>query len=180
MLMNAGASADGRAFAMRNCDALFTNVRSASRVLAQLEEAAREVTAAKAQALALGNEIGVFTAGFVTLRPTQREAEDYARYVQDNTDWAAVDAIMEMKGYNDKPLEIRERLRSDYSRGLGGLPIVGSPDTVAATLSDYAAAGFSGIAISFVNYIDELPYFCQEVLPRLERLGLRSPAARTP
>jgi hypothetical protein len=24
-----------------------------------------------------------------------------------------------------------------------------------------------------VNYLDELPYFCAEVLPRLARLGLR-------
>jgi hypothetical protein len=30
--------------------------------------------------------------------------------------------------------------------------------------------------VSFVNYLDELPYFCAEVLPRLERLGLRCPA----
>jgi hypothetical protein len=31
--------------------------------------------------------------------------------------------------------------------------------------------------VSFVNYLDELPYFCAEVLPRLERLGLRRPAS---
>ena len=36
-----------------------------------------------------------------------------------------------------------------------------------------AAAGLTGIAVSFVNYLDELPYFCAEVLPRLARSGLR-------
>jgi hypothetical protein len=30
-----------------------------------------------------------------------------------------------------------------------------------------------GIAISFVNYLDELPFFRDEVLPRLGRLGVR-------
>jgi FMNH2-dependent dimethyl sulfone monooxygenase len=30
-----------------------------------------------------------------------------------------------------------------------------------------------GIAVSFVNYLDDLPYFCDEVLPRLARMGLR-------
>jgi len=30
--------------------------------------------------------------------------------------------------------------------------------------------------VSLVNYADELPYFCAEVLPRLERAGLRLPA----
>ena len=32
---------------------------------------------------------------------------------------------------------------------------------------------FTGIAVSLVNYADELPYLCDEVLPRLERAGLR-------
>jgi hypothetical protein len=30
-----------------------------------------------------------------------------------------------------------------------------------------------GAGISFVNYLEELPYFCAEVLPRLVRMGLR-------
>lgn len=30
-----------------------------------------------------------------------------------------------------------------------------------------------GIALSFVNDPDELPYFCIEALPRLARLGVR-------
>ncbi len=38
-------------------------------------------------------------------------------------------------------------------------------------------AGVRGIALSFVNYLDEFPAFAAEVLPRLERLGLRVPAA---
>ena len=40
----------------------------------------------------------------------------------------------------------------------------------------YLVTGLTGIAVSFVNYLDELPYFCAEVLPRLERLGLREKA----
>jgi hypothetical protein len=35
--------------------------------------------------------------------------------------------------------------------------------------------GFSGVlALNFVDYLAELPYFAQEVLPRLEQLGLRA------
>jgi FMNH2-dependent dimethyl sulfone monooxygenase len=39
-------------------------------------------------------------------------------------------------------------------------------------------AGLTGIAVSFVNYLDELPYFCAEVLPRMARLGLREEPLR--
>jgi alkanesulfonate monooxygenase SsuD/methylene tetrahydromethanopterin reductase-like flavin-dependent oxidoreductase (luciferase family) len=175
LIMNAGASADGKAFAIRNCDALFTTIRRKSHEIAPLEEAAREIKEAKAQALTFGHEIGAFTVGVVTVRPTQREADDYARYVEENTDWSAVDAIMEMKGLNDRPPEIRARIRADYAKGMGGLPLTGSPDAVAAQIAEFAAAGFNGMAISFVNYTDEFPFFRDEVLPRLERLGLRKP-----
>ena len=58
---------------------------------------------------------------------------------------------------------------------MGGLPIIGDPDQVATELAILSEAGLTGIAVSFVNYADELPYFCDEVLPRLERMGLREP-----
>ena len=57
----------------------------------------------------------------------------------------------------------------------GGLLAVGDPDTVAGALTQLADAGFDGFCFSVVAYNDELPYFLQEVLPRLERLGLRQP-----
>ena len=176
LIMNAGASPEGKAFAIRNCDALFTTVRQQSHEIAALEEASRQIVAAKAEARAYGHEIGAFTVGVITVRPTQREADDYARYVDENTDWNAVDAIMEMKGLNDRPPDVRARIRAGYAKGMGGLPIVGSPDAVAAEIAQIAAAGFNGMAVSFVNYTAELPYFRDEVLPRLERLGLRTPA----
>jgi alkanesulfonate monooxygenase SsuD/methylene tetrahydromethanopterin reductase-like flavin-dependent oxidoreductase (luciferase family) len=56
---------------------------------------------------------------------------------------------------------------------MGGLPIVGDPDHVAGQLIGLSNAGLTGAAVSLVNYIDELPLFCDEVLPRLERAGLR-------
>jgi len=38
------------------------------------------------------------------------------------------------------------------------------------------SAGLDGLAINFVDYLKELPFFAAEVLPRLERLGLRTRA----
>ena len=60
---------------------------------------------------------------------------------------------------------------------MGGLPIVGDPDVVANTLAELCRAGLSGIGISFVNYQLELPFFAAEVLPRLERMGVRAKPA---
>jgi hypothetical protein len=40
--------------------------------------------------------------------------------------------------------------------------------------------GFDGLVLNFVNYLDEFPYFAQEVLPRLERLGVREKVLAAP
>ena len=57
---------------------------------------------------------------------------------------------------------------------VGGYPFVGTPDRVAEELANISRAGVRGVAVSFVNYLKELPYFCDEVLPRLARMGLRA------
>jgi len=177
LIMNAGASGDGRAFALRNCDAWFTTIRLPSFHQATLEESSRVVQAAKAEALAVGNEIGAYTVGVIICRPTRQQAEDFFHYITDDlADWRAIDSILAMKGLHMRPPEEVERFRREYAVGNGGLPFIGSPDDLAGYLAQVSAAGFDGCALSFVNFADEFPYFRDEVLPRLERLGLREPA----
>jgi len=165
IVMNAGASPAGQAFAIRNCDALFSMTPKG-----KLDEFATHV----ANVQALGS-VDVYTVAVITCRPTLREAEEYYRHcVIDNADWAAVDRIMAMRGVTREafPEDFEER-RYHQANGMGGMPIVGDPDTVAVELGRLAAAGAKGIALSFVNYLDELPFFADEVLPRLMRVGLR-------
>ena len=54
-------------------------------------------------------------------------------------------------------------------------PFVGAPDDIAAEIGRMAATGLAGCTVAFVDYLKEIPYFVQEVLPRLERMGLRGP-----
>jgi alkanesulfonate monooxygenase SsuD/methylene tetrahydromethanopterin reductase-like flavin-dependent oxidoreductase (luciferase family) len=172
LIMNAGASPTGQVFAIRNCDALFSNV---SRGIS-FEETVQHVTKVKAQAREGGREIDVYTVGVVTCRPTSREAMEYHRHcILEHADWEAVDNILAMKNVTPQTQGADEfrRLREHQANGMGGLPLVGDPDTVANGLTQLAEAGLTGIAVSFVNYLDELPYFCAEVLPRLARAGLR-------
>ena len=167
-----GASATGQAFAIRNCDALFSNI---SRGIS-FEQTAAHVSGVHALARQAGREIDVFTVGVVTCRPTAREARDYYRHaVVDNADWPAVDNILAMKNITPQTRSPEEfqRIRDHQANGLGGLPLIGDPDLVARDMTRLAELGLRGIAVSFVNYLDELPYFCAEVLPRLARAGLR-------
>ena len=170
VIMNAGASPAGQAFAIRNCDALFSN---ASR--GKPQAFAAHIAKVKALARAQSREIDVYTVAVITCRASRSAAEAYYRHcVIDNADWAAVEHILAMRGVTREryPEDFEER-RAYQANGMGGLPIIGDPDRVAAQLAQIAAAGARGIALSFVNYLDELPYFCAEVLPRLTRAGLR-------
>jgi alkanesulfonate monooxygenase SsuD/methylene tetrahydromethanopterin reductase-like flavin-dependent oxidoreductase (luciferase family) len=61
-----------------------------------------------------------------------------------------------------------------FSAGTGSYPLVGTPQKIASELAKFAGAGFNGAALSFVNYKNELPYFCESVLPLLKEAGLKT------
>ena len=171
LMMNAGSSPTGQAFAIRNCDAFFLQASRDS-----LAETTQRVAAVQERARQGGREIGCYTVGVVTCRSTRKEAEDYYHYsIVEHADWSAVDGILALKNISPQtvPMEEFVRKRSQYAQGMGGLPIVGDPDFVAQQLSDLSKAGLTGVGVSLVNYAQELPFFCEEVLPRLVRMGIR-------
>src|SRR5262249_31054095 len=157
-----------------NCDAFFT-ATAASRT--SMDANAKKVTEIKAQARGFGREISVYTVGLVICRPTQGEADDYYRYaIVDNADWGAVEGMLALKNITPQTVSAEEyAAKRNYfaSHAIGGYPFVGTPDRVAEELSNISRAGMAGIAVSFINYLNEVPYFCDEVLPRLVKLGVR-------
>lgn len=171
IIMNAGRSPNGQAFALKNCDAFFTTPSRVSD-----EETRDKVIGLKEQAASYGREIDVYTVGVVTCRPTKKEAEDYYNYVSvERADWNAVRDILALKDISPETVgqDIYDKHRMAYANGMGGTPIVGDPDHVADVLIGMSRAGLRGIGISLVNFLDELPYFAAEVLPRLEKAGVR-------
>jgi FMNH2-dependent dimethyl sulfone monooxygenase len=171
LMMNAGSSATGQAFAIRNCDAFFLQASRDS-----LDETAKRVAGVQHLAKESGRKIGCYTVGVITCRPTRKEAEDYYHYsVVEHADWSAVDGILALKNISPQTVPMQEYVvkRNQYAQGMGGLPIVGDPDFVAKQLADLSQAGLTGIGVSLVNYTQELPFFCDEVLPRLARMGVR-------
>jgi alkanesulfonate monooxygenase SsuD/methylene tetrahydromethanopterin reductase-like flavin-dependent oxidoreductase (luciferase family) len=170
VVMNAGYSEAGRRFAAKNCDFLFT-------VLVDLVRGKENVEGIKAMAAGFGRSIDVFTTSYVVLRPTRKEAQEYHEYYTTQMgDFAAVDHLMELQGLHAQsfPPEAFKLFRQRFLGGHGVYPLIGTPDDVAQELARISAAGFVGTTITFVNYVDEFSYFRDEVLPRLEKLGLRA------
>jgi alkanesulfonate monooxygenase SsuD/methylene tetrahydromethanopterin reductase-like flavin-dependent oxidoreductase (luciferase family) len=173
LIFNAGFSADGRAFAEKNADYLLTT-------LVDIDKGQGDVESIRAEAKKLhGRDVGVVATTHVVCRPTASEAREYYEYYSNEmADWPAVDRLMELQALHAKsfPPEAFKLFRQRFAAGFGTYPLVGDPDFVASELARIARAGFAGTTIAFVNYLRELPYFCEEVLPRLERMGLRLPS----
>lgn len=170
LLISAGNSPDGRAFAARHADCLFMTV-------AELETLPAEVAAVRSTPGAASRNVGIFASGHLICRPTAQEAEDYYRYiVYEMGDWEAADhaALIRTKG-RTTPFETMKRLKERLIGGVGTFPVVGSYDEVARTFKRLSDAGLDGMAVGLVNYVDDLPALRDEVLPRMERLGLRRP-----
>lgn len=171
MLISAATSETGRTFALNNADMLFM-------VVTDPDKLQDEAAALKRDAAAIGRDIGVFTNVTVTCRPTQKEAEEYFHhYAVDCADEGAVETIVTERGMYKRPTpeHVRQTFRLRAAAGNGALPIVGDPDGVAEKMRTLSEAGVSALAIGLPNYLEHFPYFRDEVLPRLERMGLRKP-----
>ena len=126
--------------------------------------------------------IGCYSSGHLLTRKTTAEARDYYHYiVHDNGDWEGAEHIVNIRlqgGGQSIPSELIRQMKERHMAGIGSFPLVGSYDEVTTTMERLSEAGLDGMAIGLVNYIDEFPVIRDEILPRLERVGLREPASR--
>ncbi|MBR0751280.1 LLM class flavin-dependent oxidoreductase [Bradyrhizobium jicamae] len=166
--MNAAFGPAGRDFAAQHCDHLFTS-------FTDLDVARGHVRDIRDRADRFGRSVGIFTVAHVVCRETDAEAEDfYDYYSRRNVDEAAVDYHMrQKKNFSQSHEDDAFRLyRQRFAAGTGSYPLVGSPRTIVDELSKIAGIGYNGAALSFVNYRSELPFFCEQVIPRMKEAGL--------
>ena len=181
VIMAAGFSPKGRDFAAQACNVLFTN-------MTDLDQAPALIADIHAHAARYQRNVSVYTMSHVVCRPTRREAEEFYHYfAEEMADAEGMEYYRRQRGAkvgtgNEtlvRPMETR--LMRDSGKAFAGAypgayPLVGSPDEIAAEMAAMSEAGLAGTSIAFLDYLKEIPYFVQEVLPRLERLGLREPA----
>ena len=168
LVMSAGSSSVGRAFAARNADCLFMNI---------FDEAALAKDIAGLRELA-GRPAGVYASGHIISRKTEKEAKDYHHYiVHEQGDWEAAEHIVNIRisgGGRSIPPEAVRRMVERHVSGIGTYPLLGTYDQVVERMKQFSDAGLDGMAVGLVNYIDEFPILRDEILPRMERLGLRN------
>ena len=179
-VMSAGLSPKGRDFAAQAADLLFTSVSN-------IERAPAIIKSVQDYAARYGRRIAVYTTCHIICRPTRQDAEDfYYYYAEEMADRESLEYIVRQKEATagndtskaerpDTNPEANTRKRGKIYPGTfpGCYTIVGTPDDVADEMIEMSQAGLAGASICFLDYLAAMPYFIQEVLPRLERAGLR-------
>ncbi len=167
--MNAAFGPPGRDFAAKHCDYLFST-------FSEIEDGAKHIADIRERSAKVGREVGIYTVAHVVCRESQAEAEDYyERYAVREADHGAVDQHMAGKkqfarSHDEKAFDL---YRKRFAGGAGTYPLVGTPERIVEDFVRISAQGYEGAALSFVNYVDELPLFTQRVLPLMREAGLR-------
>ncbi|MDC1213984.1 LLM class flavin-dependent oxidoreductase [Rhodospirillales bacterium] len=163
-LVSAAYSKSGREFAQKHCDMMLT-------IFSDVDIARDQIQKENHQSKNNGSTMGFYTTGHVIARSTRKEAEDYYKHIANElADNDAVEQYMSTKKLHNPVLANLQKLQLlKMAGGAGTYPLVGSYDEVAQKLKDIQTAGFRGIALSFINYLEELPAFTSNVLPQLPR-----------
>ena len=114
------------------------------------------------------------------IRRTRKEAEEYHHYiVYEQGDWESAEYAFNLRGsrINTWLKADEEKLKARLISG-AGFPIVGSYDDAVETMQRLSSAGLDGLALGMINYVNDFPAIRDELLPRMERAGLREPQHR--
>ena len=173
VLMNAGTSGPGRDFAGKHSDLIFASLQD-------MDTAQRHIAEIKQQALdSHGRQVRVFGRVHIVCRPTEKDAQDYFRFVhRDNADVAAIEKLLAGVSANSDSLDVdpeeHARTIERLAAGRGAMTIVGTPEQVVEQLLELTNAGLDGVAISWVNYDEGLQQMEDDILPLMVQAGLRS------
>lgn len=170
-LVSAATSADGIAFASRNADLTFARSDDRDR-LREHGTKLREI------ATAAGNPgVGMASLALVVCRETEAEARRHHQHLRDNADLVAARRMAISSGIpvDSIPADKREAALRDIAMSAGSDALVGTPEQVAEKIADLHDAGVDALFVGLHDYLVELPFFAERVLPLLKQRGLRQP-----
>lgn len=166
ILVSAGNSETGRNFAAASADCLFTAIPKIEDIKPKLEYF-RKVAPP-------GQLRNIFASSHLMARATRKEAQDYHHYiVYEQGDWESAEYAAGFRGQRlNSWMKEQDDIKARLISG-AGYPIVGSYDDAVETFQKLHALGLDGLALGMINYVDDFPRIRDEILPRMERVGLR-------
>ena len=171
LIINAGQSKEGIDFATNHCDVIFILGGSGAQS-SDLDEVSRVVERVRAAAKEKSrSEVKVLLPVVLIARDSEKEALAFRQKILDHADYEAAEnmrsALLSGSGsYTKHTLE-------EVILGIGGFKVFGTPEQALEAFSRLSAAGVDGIQLVFFDYLEDLDYFAEGILPLLEEAGLR-------
>ncbi len=176
VLMNAGGSERGRDFCAGYAEIGLITVNSEDP-----GEIAAQVASYRRLAAAKGRELQVWTPVAIIQGDSDADAVRMRERIDALGDYEAARTQVEgLKAAWNLDEGAQRRLTRRIVEGGGGWPAVGSAQTVADRLEMLSRAGLDGVLVSWIDFSAGLTRLVQDVLPILERRGLREPNQRSP
>lgn len=174
LIMSAGISPAGRAFAAEHADLIFAAITDPAKVadtVAEIKTMARERH---------GRELKVFGRGHVTCAETEQAAHAaYDHFIHEHGDQEAARNVLSSLMENSQTIDWGsasiKAMQEAVIRGYFAHPLTGTPEQVADAMSSLADAGLDGLALTWNDYDQGLSQYEHRLLPLLASAGLRQP-----
>jgi FMNH2-dependent dimethyl sulfone monooxygenase len=171
LMVNAGSSGAGLAYAARHSDIIFVTSPAGASLDRACEALPAHTHAIKAQARAAGREVRTIINPHVICRETEREAREQYRAILEHQDPVAADNFYATFMGGDQA-SWKAASRDDWVIG-GNVHVVGSPEQVVDAFARLRRAGCDGVQVNFYDYLSDLELFGARVLPLMKQAGLR-------
>ena len=162
-IVSAAMSDAGLAFACEHADLTFASFKG-------YEQLKTHCANLRAKAKEIGNpEVGVVSLSLVICRETEAEARAYHQSLRDHSDLEAAANFAACSGMDLSTLTEAERdkVLRDLAMNPGNATLIGTPTQVADQIEEMHVCGVSALFVGFHDYLQEFPFFHQNVMPLL-------------
>lgn len=170
VLMTATGSAAGIGFAARHADVVFIASPAGADLEAAIESLPAHTSRIKQAAREQGRTIRTLINPMVIARETDSEARAYADAIVAHAD---LETLAGGQTFASDAHAWRN-YKPDASAVIGGnLQLIGSPQTIVEQMVRLRDAGVDGFHIAFYDFVPDLAFFGERVLPLMVEAGLR-------
>ena len=125
----------------------------------------------KDEAAAMGKTVRTIINPHVICADTEKEAKERRQAFIDNADPVALENFFKFITGGDT-VSWKGAIRDDLAVG-GNMQMVGTPEQVVEKMLKLRDCGIDGIQVNFYDYLPDLEYFGERVLPLMKDAGLR-------
>lgn len=163
-IFSAAFSPAGREFALKNCDTIitmFSSISSLKKQIKNIKKLAKQKYKKKIKIYALAHVMTERSSRYAKMR--------YNDYSVNKADNLAVTNFINLLNPTKKNVFNKNDpiLRQKIAAGIGSYPLVGSYSEVLNEIKEIEKTGLDGLAISFLNYKEELPLFFKNIFSKL-------------